>query len=191
VLAGIPQHGLTLGSPDSPVESVEYSDLVCVTCAAVHNVILPPVVARYVRSGELSIEFRPVATGATSRSLALSTYAAAAQNLAWDFLDLAYLRSGSTGKAPVESASKLATVLDLDLARWRSDRGLPASVSAIAANNAAAAVGQFDAYPVFLLRKRMKPGADLANTRTYVEVDLPTSTKDFTDAIHQALTSGN
>jgi protein-disulfide isomerase len=92
---GIPQSGATLGDPQAPVRMVEYADLQCPVCARFAESVLPTLVQRYVRSGRLRLELRPIAIlGDDSRTAAGAAGAAAQENRAWQFTDLAYLNQG-------------------------------------------------------------------------------------------------
>ena len=58
---GIPQHGNVLGSPKAPVTVVEYVDLQCPFCQEFETKAMPTLLSRYVRSGKVKIEARPIA----------------------------------------------------------------------------------------------------------------------------------
>ena len=58
--AGIPQHGLVLGSPKAPLTMIEYVDLQCPGCRAFETEVLPSIVPEFVRTGKLKIEARPI-----------------------------------------------------------------------------------------------------------------------------------
>ena len=58
---GIPQDGATLGNPNAPATMVEFVDLQCPFCAEYTRDALPTIVKRYVRTGKLKVELRPVA----------------------------------------------------------------------------------------------------------------------------------
>jgi protein-disulfide isomerase len=57
-IAGIPQNGMTLGSPDAPVTIVEYADYQCPWCGVFAREDMPQIIDDYVRSGQVQIEFR-------------------------------------------------------------------------------------------------------------------------------------
>src|SRR5579863_1505366 len=58
LLAGIPQHGTLLGNPDARVRVIEYADLQCPYCGEYATRALPHLITRYVRTGEVSMDFR-------------------------------------------------------------------------------------------------------------------------------------
>jgi protein-disulfide isomerase len=92
---GIPQHGATLGDPNAPVKMVEFVDLQCPYCAEYTRNVLPTLVKRYVRQGELSIELRPlVFIGPDSETAARAAATASQRNRMWQFADLFYLNQG-------------------------------------------------------------------------------------------------
>ncbi|HEY0414335.1 MAG TPA: thioredoxin domain-containing protein [Allosphingosinicella sp.] len=53
-----PEGGFRMGNPAAPVKLVEYGSLTCPHCAAFAREGAPPLVARYVRTGKVSYEFR-------------------------------------------------------------------------------------------------------------------------------------
>ena len=58
VVSQTPQHGYLMGNPDAPVKVVEYLSLTCPHCAAFAREGTPRLIAEYVRSGRVSLEFR-------------------------------------------------------------------------------------------------------------------------------------
>jgi protein-disulfide isomerase len=91
LFTGIPQQGLTLGNPKAPLTLQEYADLQCPFCREYTFGALPTVVNRYVRTGKLRIEFRPLAIiGPDSATAARVATAVASQGLFWQFVDRFY-----------------------------------------------------------------------------------------------------
>lgn len=181
-LADTPQDGLLLGSPRAAVTIIEYGDLTCRRCVAVHRTLVPALVARYVRPGVASLELRPLAHDARSRSLARSVFAAARQRRGWELVRLAALRSvpGATGATPTEPDARLAAALGLDMRSWRRDRLRPRWDRELLADANVAAVGRFGGFPVFLVR-----GRDAAD-RAFAVVTQPTSLAELARAIEDA-----
>jgi protein-disulfide isomerase len=94
--AGIPQHGLVLGSPNAPLTMVEYVDLQCPGCRAFETAVLPSIVPEFVRTGKLKIEARPLAfIGPDSIPARKAAIAAAEQNRAFNFMQVVYANQGT------------------------------------------------------------------------------------------------
>src|ERR687883_808991 len=92
---GIPQSGLSLGSPKAPVTIVEFADLQCPFCAEYHHNVFPAILDRYVRTGKVRLELRLLRfIGPDSDRLARTALAASRQNRMWQFVGLAYARQG-------------------------------------------------------------------------------------------------
>lgn len=96
LFAGIPQRGNVLGRPSAPVTLVEYVDLQCPFCQAFETQVLPKLVPRYVRTGEVKLVLRPIAfIGPDSERGRLAALAAARQNRLFDFSELLYYNQGA------------------------------------------------------------------------------------------------
>jgi protein-disulfide isomerase len=92
---GIPQRGNVLGKASAPVTMVEYIDLQCPVCRAFETEVMPSIVDRYVRTGKLKVEARPIAfIGPDSVRGQRATIAAARQNRMFDFAQLLYANQG-------------------------------------------------------------------------------------------------
>jgi Thioredoxin len=129
LLAGIPEHGETLGSPSAPVTLVFFGDLECLTTK--HWVLgdLTAIVRRYVRPGTMKIEFHAFKTDThDSREFAAqqtAAIAAGAQNRLWPFIETFYFEQGAeytpyVTESFLEGIAK--QVRGLDLARWHRDQ---------------------------------------------------------------------
>jgi len=126
LLAGIPQEELVLGDPKAEVELVEYGDLQCPICKQFAEEILPPVIEKQVRNGDVKIVFRnfPI-IGPQSSPAGAAALAAGAQGKGWQFLDLFYHNQGAENSGYADDAfltaiAEAAGVPDID--KWNQDR---------------------------------------------------------------------
>jgi protein-disulfide isomerase len=130
LLAGIPQEGFTLGSPEAPVTLVEWADPQCPFCARFATDVEPELIEKYVRSGDVKIEFRVFPfIGPDSIEASRYVYAAGLQNALFDVVDLLYRHQGGENDGWVTEALLRAignAVPGLDVEQWiadaRSDR---------------------------------------------------------------------
>ena len=92
LLAGVPQHGFTLGSPKAPVTMVDFLDLQCPVCREFDQAVMPSLLP-YVRAGKLRIELRIASILGPQSAIAGRALAAAAlQNRAFDYVEAFYAR---------------------------------------------------------------------------------------------------
>ncbi len=96
LLAGIPQHGDTLGSPKAPVTLVEYADMQCPYCAEYARNTLPTLIREYVRTGKVKMVFRGLEFVGPDSDVALrAVYAAGQQNKFWNYSHLMFENQGT------------------------------------------------------------------------------------------------
>jgi protein-disulfide isomerase len=94
--AGIPQQGNVLGKASAPVTMVEYIDLQCPVCREFETSTMPTILQRYVRTGKLKVEARPIAfIGEDSERGRQGMIAAEQQNRAFNFAQLLYANQGA------------------------------------------------------------------------------------------------
>ena len=114
VFDGIQQSGIELGDPKAPVTMVEYADMQCPFCRQYTADVLPGLVEKYVKSGDLRMELNLLTfIGPDSQTLAASAYAAGQQDRMWQWADVAYARqeaenSGYATSDFIDSVSKAA-----------------------------------------------------------------------------------
>ncbi len=98
LLAGIPQQGDALGQPKAPVTLRVYTDLECLTARGWVVELLPAIIKRFVRSGEMRIEFRSFKTDTRNATTFLNQQPAAiasgAQDRLWNFVETFYYEQG-------------------------------------------------------------------------------------------------
>ncbi len=157
LLNGIPQNGITLGNPQAPVTLIEFADLQCPFCKQYTADTFPTVVAKYVRSGKLKMQFRNYAfIGPDSVTAARAAEAAGLQNKLWQFIDVFYSNQGSenTDYVTDKFIQKIAGgVNGLDAARLLQDRSDPKVDQAIALAQQEAQTAGVNSTPSFLLKK--------------------------------------
>ena len=126
LFGGVGQHGNVLGPPSAPVTMVEYIDMQCPFCQEFETQALPVLVRRYVRTGKLRIEARPVVfIGPDSARGRLAAIAAGEQNRMFNFMQLLYFNQGpeSTGWLNDDMVSAAAaSIPGLDVHRLLRDR---------------------------------------------------------------------
>jgi protein-disulfide isomerase len=123
-LAGIPQKGNVLGDSSAPVTVIEYGDIACPGGQAASESIIPVLIDRYVRPGQVKMEFRPIAfISKSSERGALGVEAAGLQNKMWTLVSLLYKNQGDerddwlSDDLLAEAAQKAG----LDMDKWTTD----------------------------------------------------------------------
>jgi protein-disulfide isomerase len=129
LLAGIPQDRTTLGSPKAPITVLLYGDLECPTVKLFFESYLPSIVERWVRSGDVKLEYRSLQTDTVDEGTYFEQEAAALaagrQDKMWNFiLTFAYEQGdASTDYATDEFLTDIAfQVPGLKPKQWRQDR---------------------------------------------------------------------
>ncbi len=105
MFAGIPQSGLTLGSPSAPVKMIEYIDLQCPYCQQFETQVFPDLVTKYIRTGKMSVEARTLDFIGPASSLGRKAMIAAGrQNKAFNFAELLYDNQGTENTGWLDDA---------------------------------------------------------------------------------------
>jgi protein-disulfide isomerase len=154
-LDGIPQSGVTLGSPRAPVTIVEFADLQCPFCAEYERNVLPALLDRYVRTGKVQLQLRLLRfLGPDSDRLARVAAAASTQDRMWQFVALAYARQGreNSGYATDGFINELAA----DAGLKKLDAGAAAEREVRASEQAARSLG-IESTPSFLIGRTGAP----------------------------------
>jgi thioredoxin family protein len=166
---GIPQDGSVLGRPDAPYTLVEFADLQCPFCARFDRDVLPAVIDRFVRPGNLRVELRPVAfLGPDSATGAAATLAAGEQDRMWQFADLWYRNQGpeNSGYATPEFLTVIGRAASLDLDRWQSQSNSPELIATAEDNSRAARTARISGTPQFRFGRTGDPLTPFADRNT-------------------------
>lgn len=125
LIAGIPQTGTVLGSPDATVTLLQYEDLQCPVCRQYTEDVFPTIIDEYVKPGKVKIDFRGLAfLGEDSVKALRVALAAANQNKLWDVVEAFYRNQGqeNTGWVTDKKIDEvLAEVPGLDAAKVLAD----------------------------------------------------------------------
>lgn len=98
MLEGIAQDGTSLGDPDAPVVLTEFADLQCPFCRDYALNVLPQVIEKYVRPGDLRLDMQLLRfIGPDSDRGARAAVIASRQDKLWAFVDLWYRNQGAEG----------------------------------------------------------------------------------------------
>lgn len=94
-LKGVPQHGDILGKQTAPATLTVFEDPQCPYCRQWNVDTLPTVVANYVRTGRVKLQYRGIVViGENSVAGLRAIYGAAAQNKLWSMVEALYERQG-------------------------------------------------------------------------------------------------
>jgi protein-disulfide isomerase len=160
LIGGIPQNGNTLGSPTAPATLQYFGDLQCPGCKQFTLGTLPSVIPKFVRTGQLKIEYRNLETATREpevfRTQQVAALAAGKQQKLWYFIDLFYNEQGEEGTGYVTEAylrNLAEQVPGLDLTKWTGDRSDATLANQVAGDAQAANNAGFTSTPSFLLGK--------------------------------------
>jgi protein-disulfide isomerase len=166
-LAGIPQHGNTLGDTKAPLTLRFYGDLQCPYCRRFTLRALPSLIQRYVRRGRMKIEYHSLETATRDPQVftaqQLAALAAGRQNKMWNFIELFYRQQGpeDSGYVTESYLQGLAQQVNgLNLPSWMAARSDANLVNTLREDARAASRAGLTSTPSFLIgRERGAPSA--------------------------------
>ncbi len=160
LLAEIPQSGNAIGSAAAPVTLLYFGDLQCPSCRDFTLEVLPSLIERWVRAGDLRIEYHALETATREPEVfvaqQVAALAAGKQEKAWHFIETFYREQGEEGSGYVTDRflEGIATeVADLNLAQWNRDRKDPQLAGELAADARTAESAGLNGTPSFLIGK--------------------------------------
>lgn len=158
LLADIPQSANALGSPTAPVTLQYFGDLECPFCRDFTLEVLPSIIQRWVRTGDLRIEYHALETATHEREVFVSqqvaVLAAGRQDKSWYFIETFYREQGREGSGYVTDRfleGIASEVPALDLPQWNLDRVDPQLANEIGADEQAAETAGLHGTPSFLI----------------------------------------
>lgn len=185
LLAGIPQEGATLGSPEAPVTVWVMADLECPTVRLFAESYLPSILDTWVRTGDVKLIYRPLETDTYNEKIfyrqEIAAIAAGRQDKMWNFVLTFVHQQGEkfTEYATDEFLADIASqVLGLTRAQWNRDREDSSLSKRVALDLRIANKMEMTSTPSFLVGVSHREGkrdvdqAESAPLRREVEISL-------------------
>ncbi len=167
-----PNDPLALGDVDAPVVMVEYSDLRCPFCGVYARKTQPEIVAQYVETGLLRIEWRDLPVlGEASVTGAVAARAAGEQGLFWEYTHAIYGAAPERAKAELSDAELLAFAQDVgvpDMAQFSADMKSGDLLALVRADLAEGTALGLSSTPTFVINNQAIPGAQPMDVFTEV-----------------------
>jgi Thioredoxin len=158
LLAGIPQSSNTLGRASAPLTLRWFGDMECPFCKEFTLGDLPSIIQRWVRGGQLKIEYFSMETATREPKVfqkqEVAALAAGLQNKMWNYLEIFYHEQGEEGSGYVTERylHEIARqVSGLNQALWAEDRHDPTLSARMRAGQRVALRAGFTGTPAFLI----------------------------------------
>ena len=168
LFAEIPQRGNELGRSSAPVTLVEYIDPQCPYCREFVATALPRLVTRYVRSGKLRIEARPIAIlGPDSLRGNRTIVAAGQQGRLFNVAELLYFNQGAENTGWLFDAmitAAAASIPGLDVPRLLDAQGGARVDDRLQALASLAKADEVSRTPTILIGKTGEPARPVSLT---------------------------
>ncbi len=156
LLSGIPQRANTLGRSTAPLTLTYYGDLECPFCRQFTLDALPSIIRRWVRGGQLKIEYLAMETATrepkTFQIQQAAALAAGMQGKMWNFIEIFYHEQGEEDSGYVTD-KYLDAIADqvpgLGVTLWSEERYDPMLAAQVTAEAKAALRAGFTGTPTF------------------------------------------
>ncbi len=162
LLAGIPQSGMTLGSPSAKVTVTEFGDLECPICQEFASSSENQIIENDVRSGKVKLVYRSLETASSDSPIQnvfptqqIAAYSAGLQGKGWYFVELFYHEQGQEGTGYVTESylNGLARQIPgLNYSEWQLDRNSSALKAQLTADSQAAQAKGFNGTPSIVIK---------------------------------------
>ncbi len=156
-LSGIPQSGMTIGSPSAPVTVTEYGDLECPVCKTFASATTHQLIAKDVKAGKVKLTYRSLETASQNSPISnvfpaqqAAAIAAGNQNKAWNYILLFYQLQGTegTGYATPSFLNGLAGLIPgINYSKWSSDRASSSATNQVTTDQQTALSRGFNSTP--------------------------------------------
>jgi protein-disulfide isomerase len=177
LLAGIPQSGMTLGSPSAKVTLTEFGDLECPVCQSLALGAENQLIQNEVRTGKAKLVFRSLETASQSspipnafQSQQVAAYAAGLQDRGWYYVELFYHQQGQegTGYATESYLDNIAKQIPgLNYSKWLADRKNPSLLAQLQADQAAASAHGYNSTPTVVATGPKGSGQPIVGPQDY------------------------
>ena len=171
LLAGIPQSANALGSATAPVTLQYFGDLQCPFCRDFALEVLPSIIERWVRAGDLRIEYHALETATREPDVfvvqQVAALAAGKQDSAWHFIETFYREQGEEGSGYVTETflqGIASEIPGLNVSQWNRDRSDPQLAGEIAADAHSAEGAGLTGTPSFLIGRSAAAMTTFAST---------------------------
>jgi protein-disulfide isomerase len=158
LLSGIPQRADTLGKPTAPITLEWYGDLECPFCREFALGALAPLITRWVRTGQLKIDYLSMETATREPKIfdtqQVAALAAGMQNKMWNYIETFYHEQGEEDSGYVTERylhNLAAQIPGLNLTLWSEDRYDPELAGQVIAERQAARRARYPGTPTFLI----------------------------------------
>jgi protein-disulfide isomerase len=157
LLAGLPESENSLGSATAPLTLQFFGDLECPTARDFTLEVLPQVIRKWVRPGEMRIEYRSLRSVSEPKAFdaqQVAALAAGMQDKLWYYVEYFYREQGleNSGYVTESYLSALARqISSLNIEAWRSDRSDPQLAAQITEDERVAQAMHLRGTPSFLV----------------------------------------
>jgi protein-disulfide isomerase len=123
IFGGVRQDDDRIGSPDAAVSIQLFDDLQCSSCRRQFLATIPVLVDDYVRSGDLSLEYRHYSFSSATEELGFfGAEAAADQDYAWPYIYLFFRNQEEAERVGIDEdflTAVAGAIPELDVPAWR------------------------------------------------------------------------
>jgi protein-disulfide isomerase len=179
LLSGIPQSGVTLGSPNAPVTVTEFGDLECSHCRDFALGAESKLIANDVRAGKVKLVYKSLETASGYNpdqnafvNQQAAAYAAGRQNHAWDYILLFYHEQGQEATAyvtPKFLGGIASQIPGLNHSDWLTQSKNPAYTGQVIADAQTAQARGYSSTPTIVIQGPKGQAQPIAGV-----VDYPT-----------------